>query len=127
LEIALCIGGSNMERQEKKLHHNPHFVIGTPGRLRDLIERRKLNLTLFRNIVLDEVDRMVDIGFIRDVKYFISLLPKQRQSLFFSATVSDKVKEILHSFVTDPITVSVKQQDTSENVDQDVVRVNGST
>ncbi len=126
LDIVLCIGGSSMDRQEKKLHHSPHFVIGTPGRLRDLIERRKLNLQLFRNIVLDEVDRMVDIGFIRDVKYFISLLPKKRQSLFFSATVSEKVKEILASFVTDPITISLKQQATSENVDQDIVRVNGS-
>jgi ATP-dependent RNA helicase RhlE len=125
LELALCIGGSNMDRQEKKLHHNPHFVIGTPGRLRDLIERRRLNLQLFRNIVLDEVDRMVDIGFIRDVKYFVSLLPKKRQSLFFSATVSEKVKEIVADFVTDPIIISVKQQATSENVDQDIVRVNG--
>lgn len=126
LDIALCIGGSNMDRQEKKLRHNPHFVIGTPGRLKDLIERKRLNLNLFRNIVLDEVDRMVDIGFIHDVKYFISLLPKKRQSLFFSATVSKKVEEILHSFVTDPITISVKQQDTAENVDQDIIRVNGS-
>ena len=127
LDIVLCIGGSNMERQEKKLRHTPHFVIGTPGRLRDLIERRRLNLDLFRNVVLDEVDRMVDIGFIRDVTYFISLLPKQRQSLFFSATISDKVKGILHSFVTDPVTISVKHQDTSENVEQDIIRVNGSS
>ena len=82
LDAVLCIGGANMDRQEKKLRHNPHFVIGTPGRLKDLIERKKLNLTFFHNIVLDEVDRMVDIGFIRDVKYFISLLPKKRQSLF---------------------------------------------
>jgi len=127
LDVVLCIGGANMERQEKKLHHNPHFVIGTPGRLKDLIERRKLNLNLFRNIVLDEVDRMVDIGFIRDVKYFISLLPKTRQSLFFSATISEKIKDILRSFVTDPVTVSVKLQDTSENVDQDIVRINGNS
>jgi len=126
LDLVLCIGGANMDRQEKKLKHNPHFVIGTPGRLKDLIERRRLNLDLFRSIVLDEVDRMVDIGFIHDVKYFISLLPKNRQSLFFSATVSEKVKEILHSFVTDPVTISVKQQDTSENVEQDIIRMNGS-
>lgn len=126
LDIVLCIGGSNIDRQEKKLWHNPHFVIGTPGRLKDLIRRRKLNLDLFNNIVLDEVDRMVDIGFINDVKYFISLLPKKRQSLFFSATISAKVKEILRSFVTDPVTISVKQQDTSENIDQDIVRVNGN-
>ncbi len=126
VDVVLCIGGANMERQEKKLHHNPHFVIGTPGRLRDLIERRRLNLDLFRNIVLDEVDRMVDIGFIRDITYFISLLPKKRQSLFFSATISDKVTDILRSFVTDPVTISVKQQDTAANIEQDVIRVRGN-
>lgn len=126
LDSVLCIGGANMFRQEKKLRHNPHFVIGTPGRLRDLIKRNRLNLNLFRNVVLDEVDRMVDIGFIQDVKFFVSLLPKQRQSLFFSATVSDKVKGILDSFVQNPVTISVKQQSTSENVDQDIVRVNGA-
>ena len=87
--------------------------------------RRKLNLSLFHNIVLDEVDRMVDIGFIADVKYFVSLLPKQRQSLFFSATVSKGVNEILQAFVNNPISISVKKQDTAENVDQDIVRVGG--
>jgi ATP-dependent RNA helicase RhlE len=102
-------------------------VVGTPGRVKDLIDRRKLNLGLFGNIVLDEVDRMVDIGFIRDVRYFISLLPKKRQSVFFSATISEKVKEMLHGFVTDAVTISVKQQDTSENVEQDIVRVKGSS
>jgi superfamily II DNA/RNA helicase len=126
LDSALCIGGANMSRQEKKLHHNPHFVIGTPGRLKDLITRRKLNLLLFGNIVLDEVDRMVDIGFIQDIKFFISQLPKKRQSLFFSATVSDKVKEIVQSFVSsNAITASVKTQDTAENVEQDIIRVVG--
>ncbi len=124
LKATLCIGGASIERQEKNLKHNPHFVIGTPGRLRDLITRRKLNLNLFQNIVLDEVDRMVDIGFIQDVKYFISLLPKKRQSLFFSATVSGKVNEILQSFVTNPVTISIKQQDTAENIEQDIIRVN---
>ena len=123
LEAVLCIGGASMERQEKKLRHNPHFVIGTPGRLKDLLMRRKFNLQLFQNIVLDEVDRMVDIGFIQDVKYFVSLLPKKRHSLFFSATISPKVDEILQTFVTNPVTVSVKQQATSENVDQDVIRI----
>lgn len=126
LDAVLCIGGANMDRQEKKLQHNPHFVIGTPGRLRDLIERNKLNLSMFRNIVLDEVDRMVDIGFINEVKFFISLLPQKRQSLFFSATVSGKVAEILNSFVKDPITVNVVKQATTDNVDQDVIRVNGA-
>ncbi len=123
LNAVLCIGGANLFSQEKRLSYNPHFVIGTPGRLKDLIRRNRLNLAQFGTIVLDEVDRMVDIGFIRDVQYLISLLPKERQSLFFSATVSGKVRDILHNFVTDPVTVSVKVQETAENIEQDIVKV----
>lgn len=126
LDAALCIGGANMRRQEERLRYSPNFIIGTPGRIKDLIQRNRLHLTEFNNVVLDEVDRMVDIGFIADVKYFISLLPVKRQSLFFSATVSNKVNEILQTFVTNPVRISVKNQDTSENIDQDVIRVNGN-
>lgn len=125
LEAVAAIGGVNIKRQMHDLKHNPHFIIGTPGRLKDLIERRKINLGIFQNIVLDEVDRMVDIGFIREIKYLISLLPKKRQSLFFSATVDGKTNEILQSFVTNPVTVTVKQQDTAENIDQDIIKING--
>jgi ATP-dependent RNA helicase RhlE len=125
LEAALCIGGANIQRQEKKLWHKPHFVIGTPGRLKDLLNRRKLDLSLFRSVVLDEVDRMVDIGFLRDVQFLISHLPQKRHSLFFSATVSEKSKQIMMQFVNNPVTVSVKQQATSENIDQDIIRVTG--
>ncbi|HEX8932333.1 MAG TPA: DEAD/DEAH box helicase [Patescibacteria group bacterium] len=123
LDAALCIGGANIYQQEKKLWHKPHFVIGTPGRLKDLINRRKLDLSLFRSVVLDEVDRMVDIGFLKDVQFIVSQLPQKRHSLFFSATISDKAKSIMQAFVNNPVTVSVKQQPTSENVDQDIVRV----
>lgn len=123
LDSVLCIGGANLARQEKKLHHNPHFVIGTPGRLKDLIRRHTLNLALFQNIVLDEVDRMVDIGFIKDIEYIVSLLPVKRQSLFFSATITDKERGILDTFVSNPVSVSVKKQATAENIDQDVIRV----
>lgn len=126
MEAALCIGGANMRRQEERLRFLPNFIIGTPGRLKDLIQRNRLHLSIFNNVVLDEVDRMVDIGFIADVKYFISLLPTKRQSLFFSATVSNKVNEILQTFVTNPVRVSVKRQDTGENIDQDIIRVNGN-
>ncbi|MBU4016939.1 DEAD/DEAH box helicase [Patescibacteria group bacterium] len=126
LEAALCIGGANMRRQEDRLRYLPNFIVGTPGRLKDLIRRNRLQLSIFNNVVLDEVDRMVDIGFIADIKYFISLLPEKRQSLFFSATVSQKVNEILQTFVTNPVKVSVKSQDTADNIDQDIIRVNGS-
>jgi superfamily II DNA/RNA helicase len=117
------IGGANIQRQIHEIRRNPHIVVGTPGRLKDLIKRGVLRLDDFSIFVLDEVDLMVDIGFIHEIKYFLSLLPKVRQSLFFSATISPKVKEILNSFVSNPVTVSVKSQPTSENVNQDVVKV----
>ncbi len=120
---ALVIGGSNMGRQLNDIRRNPNIVIGTPGRLKDLVQRNYLRLNDFSIFVLDEVDLMVDIGFVADVKYFMSLLPQVRQSLFFSATISPKIREILQEFVQNPVTVSVKVQDTAENVDQDVVRV----
>lgn len=123
LYSALVIGGANMSRQIHDVKRNPHVIIATPGRLKDLVERELIYLEDYANIVLDEVDLMVDIGFINDIKYFISLLPQKRQSLFFSATVSPKVQTILRDFVNDPITISVSKQDTSENVDQDVIKV----
>lgn len=126
LYSALLIGGANMRRQARDLKRNPQIVIATPGRLKDLIERRSVYLKDYANIVLDEVDLMVDIGFIQDVKYFVSQMPKIRQSLFFSATIPPKVRGILEAFVTNPVTISVKLQDTSENVNQDVIKVSGS-
>lgn len=120
---ALIIGGTNAQRQIYNLKRNPHVVVGTPGRLKDLIERNFLHLGDFSIFVLDEVDLMVDIGFIDDVRYFVSLLPRERQSLFFSATISYKIQGILQSFVQNPVTVSVKVSDTSENVEQDVIKV----
>jgi len=123
IRSVLCIGGMSMWMQKNELKQNVNFVIGTPGRLKDLIGERSLNLSLFHNVVLDEADRMVDIGFINDIKYFISLLPQNRQSLFFSATISGKVKEILNAFVKNPITVSVEKQATAENVEQRVIKV----
>jgi len=119
----LCIGGTSMWKQKGDLRGRPSFVIGTPGRIKDLIQQQALNLSQFENVVLDEADRMVDIGFIGDIKYFISLLPQKRQSLFFSATIDGKVREVLEAFVKEAVTISVKKQDTAENVNHDIVKV----
>ena len=119
----LCIGGLSVNHQIFALRQNPNIVIGTPGRLKDLIERKFLHLSQFKYIVLDEVDRMVDIGFIHDIKYIISLLPANRQSLFFAATVSPDINGIIHSFLKTPITISVKVKETAERIDQDVIHV----
>ncbi len=123
MRSAMLIGGANEWRQRQDLKNDPHFVIATPGRLKDFSDSRYIRLASFRNVVLDEADRMVDIGFINDIKYFISLLPKERQSLFFSATISGKVSEILDAFVVNPIRVSVKKEDTAMTIQQDVIRV----
>lgn len=121
--FVLCVGGLSIDPQIRTLARNPHIVIGTPGRLKDLIDRRALDLSMFRNIVLDEVDRMLDIGFIKDIQYLISFLPKERRSMFFSATITPQTQQIMQSFLKDPVLVSVKKTETAAQIDQDVVRV----
>lgn len=125
LTSTLCIGGVNLGRQAAALRRRPDIVIGTPGRLRDLNNQNLLNFDQFTTVVLDEVDRMLDMGFITDVRHILSLMPKPRQSLFFSATLSGAVKSIMSTFLHQPVIISVKSQDTAVNVDQDVVRLAG--
>lgn len=121
----LCIGGVGMQNQIHNLKKEHDIVIGTPGRLRDLERKGKLKLQRYNNIVLDEVDRMMDMGFINDVRDIISKLPVQRQSLFFSATMPDSIRHLAQSFLRDPITISVKSQDTAKSVEQDVIKLAG--
>lgn len=124
IRAVLAIGGMSLGRQKMELRQQAvQFVVGTPGRIKELVQERILNLGEFHNVVLDEADRMVDIGFIHDIKYFISLLPQKRQSLFFSATIGKKEKIILDAFVHNPVTISVKTQETAENIDQQTIQV----
>src|SRR3989344_5012911 len=119
----LCIGQSSMQIQISGLRHNPHVVVGTPCRLKDLINRGILKLGMFKMIILDETDQMLDMGFIHDIKEIISYLPETRQSLFFSATVSPAISSLISSFVKNPVTISVKTQETLTNIKQDLVRL----
>lgn len=121
----LCIGGVGMFPQIQGLKRSPHIVIGTPGRLKDLFNRRNLNFANYKTIVLDEVDRMLDMGFIPDIKLIISQLPQDRQSLFFSATIPPAVQNIMSAFLRNPVTISVKTQETPVNITQDIVKING--
>ncbi len=118
---ALLIGGSSMVPQLRDLKANPQIVIGTPGRIKDHLERGTLDLSDFDTVVLDEVDRMLDMGFINDMTAILQKMPADRQSLFFSATMDRKVNELIDTFSHEPVTVSVKQGETSENVHQDIV------
>ncbi|MDE2213419.1 MAG: DEAD/DEAH box helicase [Patescibacteria group bacterium] len=125
LRSVSVVGGANINPQIRSLRDNPYFVIGTPGRLKDLIERRVLDLSKFQTVVLDEADRMLDMGFIGDMRYIMSLMPAKRHTLFFSATLGADVERLIQDFLTNPVRISVKTGDTSKNIDQDIVRIEG--
>ena len=122
-----CIGGVSIGRQINLLRKKPNFVIGTPGRLKDLENRGMLRFSDFNSIVLDEVDRMLDMGFMPDVRYIVSRLPFPRQSLFFSATLPETMKSVANDFLKNPITISIQAGRVCINVKQVIVKVNGRT
>ena len=125
IRSVLVIGGANIGKQINGLRKNPQFVIATPGRLKDLEQRREIDLRQFNNIVLDEVDRMLDMGFVNDMDKIISKFPKERQSLFFAATLNENVKGVMRKFVNNPTMISVKTSDNRDNIKQDIVEIKG--
>jgi len=118
-----CVGGMGISNQIYGLRRSHNFVIGTPGRLRDLVDRKVINLSEFRSIVLDEADRMLDMGFVNDMRFIMSKMGPNRQTLLFSATITSEIDKLIKEFLTDPESISVKTGETSRNVDQDIVRV----
>ena len=98
LNSVVCVGGANIEPQVRVLRKDPAFVIGTPGRLKDLMERRELNLSKFGTVVLDEADRMLDMGFIDDMRFILSKMPEKRHTLFFSATMEPSIERLIGDF-----------------------------
>ncbi len=121
LDGALLIGGMSMGPQLKDLRFNPRIIIGTPGRIKDHLERGSLSLANCNVVVLDEVDRMLDMGFVHDITHILSHTNPGRQSYYFSATLNSNVKKIIDTFSNDPVQISVKTGDTSDNVDQNIV------
>lgn len=122
----LLIGGTNMGSQLRDLRQNPRVVIGTPGRIKDHADRGTLKLEKFNLVVLDEVDRMLDMGFIVDVSDIVGRTNQNRQSFFFSATMEPKIRGLIDKFTNDPVTVSIKTSKASENVHQDVITYSGT-
>lgn len=120
---ALCIGGASINPQIAKLKRSPEFVIGTPGRLKDLVNQGILHLGSFNAVVLDEVDTMLDMGFIHDITMLINKTSTKRQTLFFSATISPEVRKLMVQFLQSPVAVSVKSRQSAENVNQVIVKV----
>lgn len=120
----VCVGGTNIYAQIKGLSQKNHFIIGTPGRILDLIERKKLRTQHITTVVLDEADRMLDMGFIHPIKSILETTPKERETLFFSATMDDKTKGLVNQFLKNPTTISVKKKDVISSIKQDVVSYN---
>ena len=124
LESAVIFGGVNQTPQVKQLRNGVDILIATPGRLLDLVGQGHLSLAHVEILVLDEADRMLDMGFLRDIKRILPLLPPKRQNLLFSATFSREIKELAGTFLYDPITVEATPENTAvEKIQQLVYQV----
>jgi len=119
----VCVGGSSIVPQIRALKYRNHFVIGTPGRLKDLIGRKCIDRSRYSTIVLDEADRMLDMGFINDMRFVMNGMPSTRQTLFFSATISPEIEKLISQFLRQPVRITVKTNETAKNIDQDVVKI----
>lgn len=123
LKTAVCVGGLSIKHQIRALKQGAHVIVGTPGRLKDLAQRRALNLDKLQTLVLDEADQMLDMGFLPDMKHMINLAPKDRQLLCFSATTNPKSTKLFESMLNNPTTISVLAKTTSKHIHQDVIKV----
>ncbi len=119
---APCVGGLPIMKQIREIKMGVSFVIGTPGRIRDLIDKKVLDFSTCHSVVLDEADRMLDMGFQDDMVYIIGKTASEKQTLFFSATLSPEVKKLTEKYLKDPMFISVLSGETSKNIDQDVIR-----
>ncbi|MGV8856724.1 MAG: DEAD/DEAH box helicase [Devosia sp.] len=124
ISMALIIGGVSFEEQNKKLDRGVDVLIATPGRLLDQIERGKIMLNGVEILVIDEADRMLDMGFIDDIEKICGRLPPRRQTMLFSATMSKEIERLTKKFLNDPVHIqSSRQSSTAETIDQKLVRV----
>ncbi|WP_249630568.1 DEAD/DEAH box helicase [Streptococcus uberis] len=124
VKVRSVYGGSSIDKQIKALKSGAHIVVGTPGRLLDLIKRKALKLDHLETLILDEADEMLNMGFLEDIEAIISRVPSERQTLLFSATMPAPIKEIGVKFMKNPEHVQIKNKElTNVNVEQFYVRV----
>ncbi len=124
LRSTVVFGGMDMAPQTAALRAGVEIVIATPGRLLDHVQQKTLNLSQVQILVMDEADRMLDMGFLPDLQRIINLLPKKRQNLMFSATFSQEIKKLANSFLDKPVTIEVARSNaTAENVTQILYKV----
>lgn len=122
LYATVCVGGMNIRPQIMGLKRKNHFIIGTPGRVQDLLDRGHIKPGAITTVILDEADRMLDMGFIHDIKKILKDIPSEHETLFFSATMSKTIEGLVHEFLRSPVTISIKKNDITNTITQDVVR-----
>ena len=124
LKSMMMFGGVNINPQIKQLHGRVDILVATPGRLLDHLQQKTVDLSHVEILVLDEADRMLDMGFIRDIKKVLAVLPKQRQNLLFSATFSDEIKLLADGLLNNPALIEVARRNaTAELIEQRVYPV----
>jgi len=125
--VALAIGGAFIREQIVDIKRGAQIIVGTPGRIQDLAKRRAFHFGSFSRVVLDEVDRMLDMGFVDEIRGIMDQIPQSRQTLFFSATANGKVASLIDTILHDPIKVSIQGKEASDHVEQNVVRCKQET
>ncbi len=124
LKTALLIGGASMRHQQESISRNPHIVIGTPGRINDHLERKGLSLKNVGILVLDEADRMLDMGFAPQINKILKEIPKDRQTMLFSATMPDEIARIATQSMKLPLRIEIARPGSAaEQVDQELIIV----
>lgn len=126
LHVVCIYGGAKLAAQAHQLGRKPHFVVGTPGRVLDFMKRGMLNIENVRFAVLDEVDRMLDIGFRDDIRHILGAITGKHQTIFVSATIENEIKNLAKKYMTNPVEINVSQDRiTVDEVDQSFVTVDG--
>lgn len=126
IKPSCMIGGRNSRRSIQELNADPRIVVGTPGRVLDFLRQRVLSLKKCRYLVLDEADEMLGIGFLEDVKAILSQIPKERQGMFFSATITPRVQSLAREFLKDPQSVLIEtDNDSAPEIEHIFCRVDG--
>ena len=125
IRTALLIGGDSMQKQQKQMRRNPRLIVGTPGRINDHLKRKTLRLNNTSFLVLDEADRMLDMGFTPQINQVLETVPKKHQTLLFSATLPNDILKLAEKYLNQPVRISVGSTSTPiEKIKQEILKVN---
>ena len=127
IKTAVLIGGDSIKKQIELIKQKPRIFIGTPGRINDHVSRKTLNIKNINILVLDETDRMLDLGFITQIQKIINLLPKNRQTLLFTATLPNNIKRISEKYLNNPLKIKVENKENIlKNIEHSVLNIKHS-